>query len=64
MKELLKRLSIGCVGFLFVYLICSFYNVTFDISKWGKEIRFISCLLGSFSFIMFSTYPNYNFKNK
>ena len=62
--ELIKRLSIAWVGFLFMYLMSSFYNVTFDISKWSAESRFIATMIGGFSFTMLATFPNYNFKKK
>jgi hypothetical protein len=62
--ELVKRFGIGCVGFLIMYLMCSFYNVTFDISKWSAESRFIATMIGGFSFAMLATFPNYNFKKK
>jgi hypothetical protein len=42
--ELVKRLLIGCLAFLFIYLMLSFYNVTFDISKWTEASRFITTL--------------------
>ena len=62
--ELVKRLLIGCIGFLFIYLMCSFYNTTFNILKWSVESRFVTTLIGGFSFIMLATFPNYKFKNK
>jgi hypothetical protein len=61
--ELIKRLSIACVGFLFMYLMGSFYNVTFDISKWSAESKFVTMLIGGFSFLVLATFPNYNFKD-
>jgi hypothetical protein len=62
--ELVKRLGLGCVGFLIMYLMCSFYNITFDISKWSAESRFIATMLGGFCFTMLATFPNYDFKKK
>ena len=61
--ELIKRLSIACLGFLFMYLMGSFCNVTFDISKWSAESRFVTMLIGGVSFLGLATFPNYNFKN-
>jgi hypothetical protein len=64
MKELAKRILIGCIGFVFIYLFGSFFNVSFDISKWGEGSRLIVTFFGSLAFIMLATYPESNFKNK
>jgi hypothetical protein len=62
--ELVKRLFIGCLGFLFIYLMCSFYHVTFNISKWSEGTRFIAILWGNLLFGFFAICAGYNFKNK
>lgn len=59
--ELVKRLLIGCLAFLIIYLMCSFYHVTFDISKWSEVTRFVAILCGSFLFAIIAIY---NFKEK
>ena len=60
--ELVKRFGLGCLGFLFIYLMFSFYNVTFDISKWSAESRFITTFVGfTFAGMLFIYY---NFKEK
>jgi hypothetical protein len=64
MNELVKRILIGCSGFVFIYLMGSFYNVSFDISKWNVDSRFIVAMFGGFIFIMLATFPGYEFKNK
>lgn len=60
--ELVKRLLLGCMGFLFIYLLCSFYNITFNILKWNMESRLYTILFGGMFFIMLATFPNYDFK--
>jgi hypothetical protein len=64
MKELFFRALLGCFGFLIVYVLGSFFNTTFNIANWSEESRFITVLIGGFVFLMFYTYPGYNFKNK
>jgi hypothetical protein len=64
MNELVKRILIGCVGFVFVYLMGSFFNVSFDVSKWGIESRLAVTMFGGFISIMLATFPGYEFKNK
>lgn len=64
MNELVKRILIGCVGFGFVYLMGSFFNVSFDVSKWGIESRLAVAMFGGFISIMLATFPGYEFKNK
>jgi hypothetical protein len=64
MNELVKRILIGCVGFGFVYLMGSFYNASFDISKWNISSRFVVAMLGGFISVMLATFPGYDFKNK
>jgi len=63
MKELAKRILIGCIGFVFIYLFGSFFNVSFDISKWGEDSRFL-VIVGVLAFIMLATLSESNFKNK
>jgi hypothetical protein len=64
MNELIKRILIGCVAFGFIYLMGSFFNVSFDISNWNESSRFIVSMLGGFLSIAFASFPGYNFKNK
>lgn len=64
MKELLIRLFLGSLGFLFSYLLGSFYSVTFDMSNWIEPVRVITTLVGAFLTIILVTYPSYNFNNK
>ena len=64
MNELVKRFLIGCVGFVSVYLMGSFFNTSFDVSKWGIESRIIVTMLGGLISIMLITFPGYDFKNK
>jgi len=63
MKKLAKRILIGCIGFVFIYLFGSFFNVSFDISKWGEASRFL-VIVGTLAFIMLATLSESNFKNK
>ena len=60
--ELVKRFGLGCLGFLFIYLMFSFYNVTFDISKWTEVSRFITTFVGFAFAVMLWIF--YNFKEK
>lgn len=64
MNELVKRILIGVTVFLFIYLIGSFYNVSFDISKWSNVSRFFVSVIGGFISIMIAIFPGYEFKNK
>lgn len=64
MKDLVIRIFIGSLGFLFSYLVGAFYSVTFDMSNWTEPVRFIITLQGMLLFISLITFPNYNFKNK
>jgi hypothetical protein len=58
--ELVKRLLIGCLAFLIIYLMFSFYNVTFDISVWSEKSRF---LITSFVLTVWGMLViHYNFK--
>ena len=61
--ELVKRFLLGCAGFLFMYLMCSFYNVTFNISKWSGESRFFTVLFGGIFFITLVAPPNFFLNN-
>ena len=64
MNELVKRILIGCIGFVFIYLFGSFFNLSFDISKWGEASRLLVTFFGAFAFIMLATLSESNFKNK
>jgi hypothetical protein len=62
MKYLMKRLFLGLIGFLLVYLLTAFYNVSFDVSKWDELSRLICVLVGGFLFFVMAVMPNDNFK--
>ncbi len=54
----MKRIIIFISVLTFAYLVGSFINISFDISKWTIECRFITSLAGSFAALAVSTYPN------
>lgn len=59
MNGLAKRILIGFAGFLLVYLMGSFYNVSFNISNWSDHSRLIISVIVGFAFIMLATYSEY-----
>ena len=63
-RELLIRAGLGAIGFLIIYLLTSFVKLTFNISNWDEETRFMMALFGIGLSALLSTYPGYKFKNK
>ena len=54
----MKRIIIFLSVLTFSYLVGSFINISFDISKWTMECRFITSLMGSFLALGISTFPD------
>jgi hypothetical protein len=46
LKNLIISISFGALIFLFLYLIGSFVQISFNISKWSEDARFIVGALG------------------
>jgi hypothetical protein len=63
MKETALRFSIALSVFAIMYLLTSFVEVTFDISKWQEVSRFVTALCGGGFGLAAFTFP-YNFKDK
>jgi hypothetical protein len=62
MKNIEYRLIIGIAIFVFIYLIGSFSEVSFNIALWSKPTRSMVAVLGGVLSISFATYPFYKFK--
>lgn len=43
--KIIKTIGVGISVFTFFYLMCAFFNTTFDISLWSEDSRF-SCSFG------------------
>lgn len=43
----MKYLIIFVAVWIFIYLLCSFYNLSIDFSKWGKDARFFQVVAGT-----------------
>ena len=48
-KNLIISILYGALIFAFMYLIGSFVQISFDISKWSQDARFIVGALGGFT---------------
>ena len=46
MKQIIKMIILVSITFTLVYLLGSFYNTTFNITKWSEESRFVIKLFG------------------
>lgn len=62
MKHIIYRMLIAILAFSFAYLLGSFSEVSFDISMWDEQTRFMVALFGGLLAIAFATFPNYNFE--
>jgi uncharacterized membrane protein len=52
MKQFLFALLFGIFLFVFIYLLCAFYNTTFDISKWTANGRGVCAVIGGMLFFI------------
>jgi VIT1/CCC1 family predicted Fe2+/Mn2+ transporter len=65
MKQIIKMIIIGSITFTLVYLLGSFYNTTFNITKWSEESRFVISLFGGmFSLVSIISFYIFYTKNK
>jgi hypothetical protein len=62
MENLKYRLGIGVTVFIFIYLLGSFVEASFNIALWNKPTRGMVALLGGLLSVVFATYPFYKFK--
>jgi hypothetical protein len=53
MLKLLKSFSLTLFIFSIIYLLASFYSLSFDISKWGENTRGIVSVMGGFFSLLF-----------
>ena len=52
-----NKYAIALIAPLVVYLLGSFYAVSFDISQWLDVARFLAVMIMPFSYIAVVTYP-------
>ena len=52
MKNLIYRIIIGAVAFIFIYLLGCFFEASFNISQWDAFTRSMVVLWGGGAFIM------------
>ena len=62
MKNVLKRLFGGLIGFLFIYLLTAFYSVSFNISLWSEGSRNMCAVIGGFTFFVMAILPYNEFE--
>jgi hypothetical protein len=61
MKTLAIRIGIAASIFLITYLLVSFVELSFDISKWPEDARIVTALFGGGLGFALSTFP-YDFE--
>lgn len=49
--KIIKTIGVGILVFTFFYLMCAFFNATFNISLWTETSRFV-CSLGGGAFAL------------
>jgi MFS family permease len=58
--KIIKTIGVGILVFTFFYLMCAFFNATFNISLWGETSRFV-CSLGGGAFAVMAMVINSEF---
>ena len=58
--KIIKTIGVGILVFTFFYLMCAFFNTTFDISLWSETSRFI-CSVGGGTFAVFFMIINFDY---
>ncbi len=61
--KIIKTIGVGISVFTFFYLMCAFFNVTFDISLWSEGSRF-TCSFGGGSITAICMAINLVYENK
>lgn len=63
MKNIFIRIILAILGFIFVYLFGSFYNISFNLNDWNEQSRGLVSMIGGIVFLGLLTFPNYNFED-
>jgi hypothetical protein len=61
--EIIKTIGVGILVFTFFYLMCAFFNATFNISLWGEASRLV-CSFGGGAFSAMAMLINLVFYTK
>ena len=64
MKQWTKRILLGLSGFLFMYLVGAFYNVSFDLSQWEDASRGMIAIFGTTITVVITLFIEDEFLNK